>query len=247
GSSPWGGISTQNSNPYTSAPRRGVQTRSYHLTLAECDIKPDGVVTQNTICVNGQFPGPLISANYGDTLSITATNKLKDEGTAMRCDKFWMRSNIVVCSINDGVLTEALAVIYYQGADTKTLPAVAPNQGPAASTSPMSCGNDPLTSTIPTFPIAVAKPNVTNELAISLKSNGTHMLYTMNNVSFRADFNVPLINHAFDSTLRNLPAKRNIWNLGTATEVRVVIYNWNDAPHPIYLHGHNMQVLNLGM
>ncbi|KAK5746224.1 hypothetical protein LTR17_000958 [Elasticomyces elasticus] len=448
GSSPWGSINTQNYNPYTSAPRTGVQTRSYHLTLAECDIKPDGVVTQNAICVNGQFPGPLISANYGDTLSITVTNILKDEGTAMhwhgflqtnnnqndgvpgvtQCpiapgqsytytmkaelygsswyhthysaqyaggavgpivvygpynsaydvdvgpvmlmewyrnnykknvqglmnplakggpalptansnlingkmrfpcsqtklacetasyaafnftsgknhrlrlmnigsgavqkfsidghtmqviandympikpyntsvialgvgqradvivfgsgrsgDKYWMRSNIVVCSINDGVLTEALAVIYYQGADTKTLPAAAPNQGPAASTSPMSCGNDPLTSTIPTFPIAVAKPNVTQELAISLKSNGTHMLYKMNNVSFRADFNDPLINHAFDSTLRNLPAKRNIWNLGTATEARVVIYNWNDAPHPIHLHGHNMQVLALGM
>ncbi|TKA76263.1 hypothetical protein B0A55_01841 [Friedmanniomyces simplex] len=69
----------------------------------------------------------------------------------------------------------------------------------------------------------------------------------MNNVSFRADFNDPVLNHAFDSTLKTLPINRNVWNLGTATEARVVIYNYNDAPHPIHLHGHNMQVLNLGM
>ena len=49
---PWGSINTHNSDPYTSAPNTGV-TRTYHLTIANCNIKPDGVVTNGAICVNG--------------------------------------------------------------------------------------------------------------------------------------------------------------------------------------------------
>jgi len=78
--SPWGGISTSNSNPYTSAPSTG-QVRSYSSTLAPCDISPDGVQTNGAVCINGQFPGPLIEANYGDTISVKVTNNLVGEGT----------------------------------------------------------------------------------------------------------------------------------------------------------------------
>jgi hypothetical protein len=63
-------------------------------------------------------------------------------GSGKPTDKVWMRSNIVgmyssgnfvtdktsansrqACSVNDGQLTEALAVIYYEQADTTQLPA----------------------------------------------------------------------------------------------------------------------------
>ena len=65
---PWGGITTTNANPYISAPQTG-RTRYYDFTVAECTIAPDGVQLKNEVCINGQFPGPLIEANYGDYIS----------------------------------------------------------------------------------------------------------------------------------------------------------------------------------
>ena len=79
---PWGKINCNNSNPFTSAPNTGV-TRKYNFVIAPCTIAPDGVKDFGGLCVNGQFPGPLIEANYGDMISVTVTNGLKDEGTAM--------------------------------------------------------------------------------------------------------------------------------------------------------------------
>jgi FtsP/CotA-like multicopper oxidase with cupredoxin domain len=38
--------------------------------------------------VNGQFPGPLVEANYGDTIRVKVTNKLHDEGTSMHWHGF---------------------------------------------------------------------------------------------------------------------------------------------------------------
>lgn len=187
---------------------------------------------------------------YNDTVIALGVGQRADVivyGSGKTGEKYWMRSNIVACSINDGVLTEARAVIYYQGANTDSLPTAPANQGPANSTSVMSCGNDPLTSTVPTYSLAAETPSVTKEIDIALKSNGTHMLYYMGNNSFRANFNNPILSATFGGTLGSLLPNKNVWNLGTATTARAVIYNYNDAPHPIHLHGHNMQVLNLGM
>ena len=95
---PWGSISTQNSNPYTSAPYTGV-TRTYHFTVAPCNIKPDGVVAKGAVCVNGQYPGPLLSANYGDNVQVTVTNHMEIEGTSMLWHGFLQTNN----NQNDGV------------------------------------------------------------------------------------------------------------------------------------------------
>jgi hypothetical protein len=84
---PWGGITTTNANPYKSCPLTGA-TRSYDFTIAECDIRPDGVETKKAVCVNGQFPGPLIEANYGDMIRVKVTNKLHDEGTSLHWHGF---------------------------------------------------------------------------------------------------------------------------------------------------------------
>jgi FtsP/CotA-like multicopper oxidase with cupredoxin domain len=170
-------------------------------------------------------------------------------GSGKSGDMYWMRSNIVTCSINDGLLTEARAVIYYQNASHDSLPTAAPNTGPAATTSMMACGNDPLTNTVPAYSISAGNPGVTKEIDIAMKSNGTHNLYYMGNSSFKANFNWPVLSHVWDvnNPISSLPPNRNVWNLGTATSARAVIYNYNDAPHPVHLHGHNFQVLNLGM
>lgn len=95
---PWGKITTWNANPYKSAPRGGA-TRTYHFIISKCDIRPDGVTTKEAICVNDQFPGPLLEANYGDNIEVTVTNALESEGTAMHWHGFLQTNN----NQNDGV------------------------------------------------------------------------------------------------------------------------------------------------
>lgn len=169
-------------------------------------------------------------------------------GAGKKGSKYWMRSNIVSCSLNDGQLTEARAVIYYQGADTKTLPSAPANQDPAAGTSPMLCANNPLAKTVPTYSLPARKADAIRQFDIAVKSNGSHLLYYMGNQSFGADFNKPLLPHALNYWLANLPPRRNFWNLNQATVAMAIIYNDDEhAPHPLHLHGHNMQVLSVGM
>jgi FtsP/CotA-like multicopper oxidase with cupredoxin domain len=62
-------------------PNTGV-TRTYEMNVAYQTIAPDGV-TRNGLTVNGQFPGPLVEANWGDWILFKVTNNLDDEGTAI--------------------------------------------------------------------------------------------------------------------------------------------------------------------
>lgn len=167
-------------------------------------------------------------------------------GSGKKGDVVWMRSNMVACSINDGQLTEALGIIYYPGADRNTLPSAPPNTGPAASTDPRSCSNDPLSQTEPTFPLVASTPDAVKEFDINMKSNGTHMLMYMGDQSFRANFNDPVLSHALSSRLLGLDPQRNVWNVGAAKTVRAVIYNYDDAPHPIHLHGESSESGGVG-
>jgi FtsP/CotA-like multicopper oxidase with cupredoxin domain len=154
-------------------------------------------------------------------------------GSGKPTDKFWLRSNIVGCSVNDGLLTEALGTIYYEDADMKTLPTAAPNQGPAADPSPRSCGNDPLTLTVPTFPLKASTPVTTKNLDIRMKNNGTHLLLNFGDNSFRANFNDPLLARALVGLSGAYDKSRNVWNVGPAKTMRAIIQNYDNAPHPV--------------
>jgi hypothetical protein len=55
-------------------PDTGV-TRHFDFDIAYGTHAPDGV-TRNGILINGQFPGPLIEANWGDYIEVTVTNSL---------------------------------------------------------------------------------------------------------------------------------------------------------------------------
>ena len=57
-------------------------------TLAAANIAPDGF-TRSAALVNGQFPGPLLTANKGDTIIVNVQNNLADP--TMR------RSTSIVC------------------------------------------------------------------------------------------------------------------------------------------------------
>lgn len=80
---PWNTATASNTNPYTNPPYTGV-IRQYDFTVARGFIAPDGVNT-SVLLVNGQFPGPTLEANWGDTFMITVHNKLTGpaEGTSM--------------------------------------------------------------------------------------------------------------------------------------------------------------------
>ncbi|KAJ1303884.1 hypothetical protein OPQ81_008297 [Rhizoctonia solani] len=60
----------------------------YRLDVANGVIAPDGV-TRNAVLVNGRFPGPLISANKGDTLKVTVRNKLSDPSMRQSTTIHW--------------------------------------------------------------------------------------------------------------------------------------------------------------
>jgi len=80
---PWANKTANNTNPYLSPPNTGV-IRKYDFTVQRGKAAPDGYL-RDVILVNGQFPGPLIEANWGDTIQVTVHNKIvgPEEGTAL--------------------------------------------------------------------------------------------------------------------------------------------------------------------
>ena len=56
---------------------------SYNLEVQNLTLAPDGGVARPVYAINGQFPGPTIRCNWGDTLRITVKNSLTTNGTSM--------------------------------------------------------------------------------------------------------------------------------------------------------------------
>ncbi|OBT63540.1 hypothetical protein VE03_07037 [Pseudogymnoascus sp. 23342-1-I1] len=80
---PWGDASADFTNPYEEVPNTG-KIRPYNFVIERGILSPDGV-QKNGLLINGQFPGPTIEANWGDTFQITLTNNITgpEEGTAL--------------------------------------------------------------------------------------------------------------------------------------------------------------------
>ncbi|CAK7198437.1 hypothetical protein SEUCBS139899_001098 [Sporothrix eucalyptigena] len=70
-----------NTNFYLETPDTGVE-REYWLSVEETDCAPDGVV-RKCQTLNGTIPGPLLTADWGDTLTIHVINNLSDNGTSV--------------------------------------------------------------------------------------------------------------------------------------------------------------------
>jgi hypothetical protein len=58
-------------------------TRRYHLEITNTTLTYDGTGPKLALAVNGQVPGPVIEANWGDILEITVVNQLKDNSTTI--------------------------------------------------------------------------------------------------------------------------------------------------------------------
>lgn len=64
------------------APPAG-KVRTHNLEITNTTANPDGNGAQLAMLINGQYPGPTIIADWGDTLSITVKNSLQDNGTSI--------------------------------------------------------------------------------------------------------------------------------------------------------------------
>ncbi|KAG2419203.1 hypothetical protein HFD88_003998 [Aspergillus terreus] len=72
---------TIDTNFYDNIPDTGV-VREYWFDIVNTTAAPDGV-ERPVLLVNGQFPGPAIEANWGDTVKVHVTNRMSNNGTAM--------------------------------------------------------------------------------------------------------------------------------------------------------------------
>lgn len=57
-------------------------TVTYNFEITNTTLSPDGF-SRDMLVVNGQYPGPVITANWGDTISITVKNSLQNNGTSI--------------------------------------------------------------------------------------------------------------------------------------------------------------------
>ncbi|KAL1626177.1 hypothetical protein SLS54_003011 [Diplodia seriata] len=70
------------------APDTGV-TVKYDFTIERHPLSPDGY-KKNVLLINGQYPGPLIEANWGDMIEVTLHNQISgpEEGTQLHMHGF---------------------------------------------------------------------------------------------------------------------------------------------------------------
>ncbi|RDW60604.1 multicopper oxidase-3 [Coleophoma cylindrospora] len=80
---PWGSLKYEPGSVNEQMPDTGV-TRHYDFDIAPGKLSPDGY-QKDMLLFNGQYPGPLIEANWGDWVEIKVTNSLQslNEGTAV--------------------------------------------------------------------------------------------------------------------------------------------------------------------
>ncbi|KAI5919594.1 probing oxygen channels in Melanocarpus Albomyces laccase [Camillea tinctor] len=76
------------------------KVKTFHLEITEHDHwkGPDGRIRDKAMLINNQFPGPTLVADWGDTLKITVTNKLRTNGTSIH----WHGIRQLGTNIHDG-------------------------------------------------------------------------------------------------------------------------------------------------
>lgn len=90
---PWGNLTAGGTNVYQTTPDTGV-TRTYDFTIARGTLAPEGI-PKPMMLINGQFPGPMIEANWGDMIQVTVTNEITgpEEGITTRANEDMGRAN----------------------------------------------------------------------------------------------------------------------------------------------------------
>lgn len=72
---------TASDNHYEKVPIT-CQTREYDFVISNTTLAPDGI-ERLALVVNGQMPGPMIEANWGDWIVVHVTNQMQNNGTSL--------------------------------------------------------------------------------------------------------------------------------------------------------------------
>jgi hypothetical protein len=136
------------------------------------------------------------------------------------------------CSLSDGVSTQATAGVFYQDADTDSLPTTTASWTTAQL---QHCGNDDLSLTTAFCKETISTPATTETVDITFASNGTNFVWFMNNSTFRADYNHALIS-AVNNGNMTFEDEWNVHNFGSNDSVRIILKNHFGAAHPIVSH-----------
>ncbi|KAL1836974.1 hypothetical protein VTJ49DRAFT_4424 [Mycothermus thermophilus] len=231
----------------------GVQRFSideHTMTVIAEDLVP--VKPYNTTVVTlgvGQRTDVLVKADH--PLGLDSGNKGKGKGKGKGIGKgkgksgspdaaFWIRSNLTSCS--PARQPNAVAAVYYDGADTDATPQSTAWDVP----DPGMCANDDLSTSEPLYKIPLPPPSFTHTMGIELFQNASNItLWKFNGVSMRAHFNKPVLLEANAGRL-DFDEEWNVVNYGSNSSVRIVIDNQTPTAHPMHLHGHNMYILHEG-
>ncbi|KAI0482049.1 Cupredoxin [Xylariaceae sp. FL0804] len=166
--------------------------------------------------------------------------------TGKATDAVWMRSDIsIYCAT--ALQGNAKAIIRYPEADASALPTTT-----ATTYDDSFCGNVPLSQTVPRYPSSPpATPDVTYQLDITFGLNESNIeVWFVNNETFYADYDKPILFMAKAGTATDLPAEWITYNTGSHSSVRFVMYNniyTSRSQHPMHLHGHNFWVVAEGL
>jgi FtsP/CotA-like multicopper oxidase with cupredoxin domain len=72
---------TANDDPYAVMPQT-CRTVYYDFEITNSTVSPDGI-ERLALVVNGQFPGPLLEANWGDTVVVNVKNSMQNNGSTI--------------------------------------------------------------------------------------------------------------------------------------------------------------------
>ncbi|KAF2197267.1 hypothetical protein GQ43DRAFT_381393 [Delitschia confertaspora ATCC 74209] len=179
------------------------------------------------------------------TLGIAQRSDVIVEAIGKSGDAYWMRSQLGTqrCTLNDGISPNAMAAVYYEDADTNSVP----NTTSDVTAAQLAiCKNDPLEQTIPLCKIPVETPATIQQIDLTFESNGTNFLWFVNGNSFRGDYNSPVLLKVKDNDFDFKP-NWNVFNFGTNSSVRIHLINHGLAGgHPMHLHGHDFSILAEG-
>lgn len=178
------------------------------------------------------------------TLGIGQRADIIVEATGTAKEAFWLRSTISNCSLP--YQPNGYAMIYYQNADTDSKPT-----SKAWVDNTDICANDDLSKTTPYFPITPpVNPATEISVDVNFGVNATgHLVWTMNNSTFRTCYNDPALFRAHDvgNSSFTYPEEWNVYDFGNASSIRIVINNLTPVGHPMHIHGHNMYLLSEGV
>lgn len=155
-----------------------------------------------------------------------------------------MRANLAQGQCTEPALNPlALASIYYEHANTTGVPSA--NSTPHVDTTD-PCSNDDLAEQAPAMKLTPGDPAKIINMNVNFAINATgHLVWTINNQTFRGDYNKPSLLLAKAGNA-SFPPERNVYNVGTSKSVRVIIKNSTPTSHPWHMHGHELFMLAAG-